>query len=653
MPRTETQMTTVLARPDQHRADIQVLRALAVVLVVLQHARLPYLPGGFLGVDIFFVISGFLMTGLIDKGQTDGSFSLVGFYRRRARRLLPAAVATLTVTAILSDLLLDPYELERFVWQLVGSVTLVSNFVLWRQSFYFDSAAYLKPLLHMWSLSIEEQFYLAFPITMLVLRRRWHLAAALLLTALSAIACFYLVNRMPSPAFYLLPTRAWELGVGVCMALLLQHGVITAHRLPGVRVVCSGILIVIPMIATDRGHPGLFAAIICSATAVLMIPGSTVTARGVLMRPITAIGDRSYSLYLVHWPLFALAENIFLTPVPGAVRAVLVLVALVCTELQYRFVEQRFRRAPLGLPRLAVFIAVPLLLAVVSFVVAKESATVYTVARDNNVGLSPACDYRGVFTDRPDCRSAPAPHVMLWGDSIAMSLADGLAATVPDGIVQATRTVCGPVVGLAPSTWLYPRTWAQSCADFNASVLDYVEQHPEITTVVLASSLAQYVPGAEDLGWRVLENTGNAWVEHAQDMPTLLRHVSATVEAMRVAGKHVVLFAPPPSDDMDDARCLDRSGAGKLTIGAPPDCALSVAKYRRFRKSILDFLGALQDQRIVPVLYLDGYLCDASACRSHADGVPFYRDAVHLSHSGSRFIGKAMNWGKLIAKLAS
>ena len=651
LPRASVQAPGTVV-PSQHRLDIQVMRGWAVILVVMHHARLPYLPGGFLGVDIFFVISGFLMAGLIDKSLANGNFRLIEFYQRRARRLLPAASATLVITAIAAVFVLEPSELRNFAWQLFGSITMTANVVLWRQSDYFASLASYKPLLHMWSLSVEEQFYLVLPTLMLLTSRRRHLAIISVLTLMSAILCFVMVRIAPSPTFYLFPTRAWELGVGVCTALLLRHGVLSPRILRIPRLLCILTLIIVPIVANDRGHPGLAAALMCVATAVLLIPGSTINI-GQLTRPLIVVGDRSYSLYLVHWPLFAFASNIFFDQVPGFVNFALVGVALLLTELQYRFVETPFRHGKWGFREVALFGSAPLALAVACLFVASSTATAVTSARANNAGLSPACDFHGPFFDRGECRSSPTPHTLLWGDSFAMALADGLAESVPGGIEQATRTICGPIEGLAPTNSLWPPAWAKSCLEFNDSVMAYIRAHTEIETVVLASALVQYIPGAEDLGWKFLEKTPTGSAEQNQDLHVLTSHLEATVKALRAAGKRVVLFAPPPSDETDGARCMERASSGKPTVGAPLNCNLNRADYEQMRKPLLQFLQELATANTVPIIYFDQSLCTGDSCRRSIDGVSLYRDGGHLSHPGSRLLGKEMNWGALVDRAAS
>jgi len=198
------------------RSDIQALRGLAVLLVIFQHAKAGFLPAGYLGVDIFFVISGYLITGILAREHARGGIRFGAFYFRRARRLLPAAGVTFAVTAVLAYVLLDAVEWRDFTRQLAGAVTFTANFVLLGQTGYFAHAAELKPLLHVWSLAVEEQFYLLLPALLaLAPRRAWAPLLTGLLVASLAL-CLWWEGSRPDAAFYLLPARAWELGIGSC-----------------------------------------------------------------------------------------------------------------------------------------------------------------------------------------------------------------------------------------------------------------------------------------------------------------------------------------------------------------------------------------------------------------------------------------------------
>ena len=192
------------------RTDIQVLRGFAVLIVLFYHAKMGFLPAGYLGVDVFFVISGFLITHLVKSGLERGDFSFSEFYFRRAKRLLPAAYVTFFVTALLAPFFLGSIEMSDFRMQMLGAVAFIGNIVLWQQSGYFGGAAEFKPLLHVWSLAIEEQYYFILPAFLFFLPRRFWKPVTAFVLVFSLALCLFLVQKKASATFFLLPTRAWN-----------------------------------------------------------------------------------------------------------------------------------------------------------------------------------------------------------------------------------------------------------------------------------------------------------------------------------------------------------------------------------------------------------------------------------------------------------
>jgi peptidoglycan/LPS O-acetylase OafA/YrhL len=644
-PKTEVRQTTTRAV----RTDIQVMRALAILLVLIHHAGFPYLPGGFLGVDVFFVISGFLMTGLIDEGLENGRFTFASFYARRIRRLLPAAYATLVVVALVAPWVVDSWEYRSFTMQLAGSFGFVGNMVLWKQADYFSTGAALKPLLHMWSLSVEEQFYIALPLVLWLCPARRRLPLVTALTLISAVLCLWLVQHVPSAAFYFLPTRAWELGIGSIAALVVRRGMLPAQPSIGLRIVCALLVVLVPLFANEAGHPSWAAVTVCLATGILVLPGLDLDARR--WRTLTLIGDRSYSLYLVHWPVYAFANNIVIGAVPGWVNAGLILLCLLWTELQYRLVEQRFRTFPLDRRRGAMLVLVPILAIGATLLTARGMTTPETVTRARNSGLASVCDYGTAFLDLPACRTAKEARTMVWGDSYAMAVTQGLAASSPQGVVQATKTVCAPLLGISlMDGGQYPRNWAEGCIAFNRSVVFYLEHHPEIQTVVLVSAMVNYIPGAEEAERTFLVDRDGGAIEQRRSVALMLQSLDTTVRKLRAMGKRVILFAPPPSIGADMARCLDRQRGGLPTSSPWPGCSFTRADYLAQRRPVLDYLK--QARQIAPVLSLDDELCRSGRCATHLNGVILYRDKGHLSTAGSHLLGQQMSWGEMVVQAA-
>ena len=631
------------------RHDIQALRGAAIILVLLQHAGLPYTSAGFLGVDIFFVISGFLITGLIEDRLESGQFSFLRFYQQRIRRLLPAAFVTLLAVAMLAPVFLDSLELRAFVWQLLGSFFFVANIVLWRQSDYFGSGAGFKPLLHMWSLSIEEQFYLGLPLLLWLCPKRLKLLTIVILSTISCALCLYLVQHSPTKAFYLIPARAWELGFGSIVALSVRRNLLLPRPLKKTRAICALIILTVPFVADERGHPGAVAAVICAASAILMVPGLPANFGMRLLAPLSIVGDRSYSLYLVHWPIIVFCNHILLYTAPSDLSAAILVLCFGVAEVQYRLVEQRFRTMAVTLSKVLLLGGVAIAASAATYVGSRLETTVDTFSRAPNEGFSAQCEYHDTFTAKPVCQSSAAVHIMVWGDSFAISLVNGITAATTGGVVQATQSGCGPFLGLAPTNETQaPRAWSESCISFNHSVADYLSHHPEIQTVVLSSALAQYVPGAEHRGWRALVEEPVGMVVRDQSSEQVLSRLIQTVRAIRAMGKHVVLFAPPPTYTFDTSRCLDRIDSGKLTIPASPDCAFSRSDYEQYRKPILAFLTQVRSLGLLPVVSLDEFICPTARCQTRLNGIMLYRDADHLSVPGSVLLARQMHWGELI-----
>jgi peptidoglycan/LPS O-acetylase OafA/YrhL len=335
----------------QRRDDIDGLRALAVLGVVLHHAGLAALPGGFVGVDVFFVISGFLISRIITDGVADGSFSLVHFYERRARRILPALIPVVALSLIAGYWLLLPDDYENLGQSAVATSLFANNVLLTLTSGYWDLAATFKPLLHTWSLGVEEQFYIAYPLlALLLLRRRPQLFAPMLAggIAISLLLSVTLSARQPDASFYLIHTRAWELLLGALTAWRMPPAP-PRERMAHALALTGLAMIVAAMVLIDAAapYPGWRALLPCAGTALILRYGAVGgLARHMLgWRPLVLVGLASYSIYLWHQPLFAFARAMRVTPPDAAVMAALTLATLAIGYASWRWIEQPFRDA--------------------------------------------------------------------------------------------------------------------------------------------------------------------------------------------------------------------------------------------------------------------------------------------------------------------
>lgn len=340
-----------------YRPEIDGLRALAVVPVILFHADFGAFGGGFVGVDVFFVLSGYLITSLLIADLQAGRFSLVDFYDRRARRILPALFVVLLASLPLAWISMTPAQLHEYFQSLAAVVFFVSNVLFWQQDGYFAQAAELKPLLHTWSLAVEEQFYIVFPLMLLALWRLGRHGLPWILLAMT-LASFSLgvwaTPAMPSASFYLIPTRAWELLAGALCALVLTRrqaaGLAPPQSNLAAAVGLVGILAALVMFDPETPFPGHAAALPVLGTCLLILfaPTGSAVARLLALRPLVGLGLVSYSAYLWHQPLFATARLMSdAEPAPGLMLALSGL-SLALAWVSWRLVERPFRHGARG-----------------------------------------------------------------------------------------------------------------------------------------------------------------------------------------------------------------------------------------------------------------------------------------------------------------
>jgi peptidoglycan/LPS O-acetylase OafA/YrhL len=330
-----------------YRPEVDGLRALAVIAIMGNHAGVPWLPGGYLGVDIFFVISGFVITRLIMAEQASGTFSLLAFWRRRVRRILPALAVVLLACLGASLVLLTPQQMEDFLRVYFGALVMVPNIVLWTDVSYFTEAAATRPLLHLWSLGVEEQFYLFFPFILFLLwrrsaRTRWATLSAIALASFVCASALLVVD--PTAGFYLLPSRAWELIAGALAALAVRR---PGPRASQVLSVVGLLLVLVPLFIFRPASPGPETLIpIAGVVLCLLTAGSTTLVGRVLTAsPIILIGKGSYGAYLWHWPLLVFARIQNVDEPSLAVKLALMVVALSLGLASWRWIETPFRRS--------------------------------------------------------------------------------------------------------------------------------------------------------------------------------------------------------------------------------------------------------------------------------------------------------------------
>lgn len=489
------------------RPDIEGLRALAILPVVVFHAWPAALPGGFVGVDIFFVISGYLITTLLLQRLADGSYSIGSFYAARIRRIFPALFAMLALVTPVGLLLLEPQPLQEFA-RLLGATSLfVSNLELYRTTGYFEGAAELKPLLHTWSLAVEEQYYIVFPPLLAVLWRyaRAWIGWALLAVGLVSLAyCLRLMGHDSALAFYAAPARTFELMIGSGLAWWMSRSATVPVR-PAWVDAWIGWGALVALIASlcfmraDLAFPGPSALWPCLATAALIWVGGsarTGATRLLSVAPLRWIGAHSFSLYLWHWPVLVLARHVLLDQPSPWQAGVCVVLSVVLAWMSLRWIETPVRHARIrqGALLASGLLAMALSLAAAWGVwqLAEQRAARPGVDAQLRAGAldfsadRQRCHSRGNAWIDYDARcifgspGAPA-SLVVWGDSHGVELARAVGDRAADfRVVQLTASSCPPALGYTPPD-------RARCPQANEALIERLSRDTDVKTVVLVA----------------------------------------------------------------------------------------------------------------------------------------------------------------------
>ncbi len=610
----------------KYRADIDGLRTLAVLPVLLYHLDVPPFSGGFVGVDIFFVISGFLITSVIwaqlQTGVGLGGL-LVGFYDRRLRRIFPALAVVLAFTVAVGSWLLLPLDLRDLGRSTMATSLFVSNIYFWLVAGYFDAPAHMKPLLHTWSLAVEEQFYIVFPFVAFLLHR---LSRAKVLTVLGllAVVSFAISVRLtytaPTSAFYLPQSRAWELLLGALLAV--------APRLPGMRTTREiagvlGLALVAGsffVINLSWPFPGATALAPCVGAGLIIyagMEGSTSVGRLLSTAPMVWVGKRSYSLYLWHWPLIVFARYWLVRDLNLGEAAVVGGLALLASDLSLRWIEAPFRRSGVG--RSIVFGLAGAGVTVFVGIGFIGHATNGMPQRFPTLGVPPGPEaYTACLILEPktfrewsprSCTfsgpTAQAPLVALWGDSYAAHYLPGLRTLQAHDhftIVQLTSAGCSPFLS-------HDEAKSPDCREFGADSAAWIMVHrPQL--VILAARWNRYRDPREA----------------AEELGRSLAKLRAAHIPVLVIGESPVFGGPVPqilNMLARRGRTTDRLTPLNAFLTDPPVETVSRANRAAFfspRKA----------------------LCSANGCLLAVDGQPVHWDEGHLSVAGSVFLASKM-----------
>ncbi|PRY20719.1 peptidoglycan/LPS O-acetylase OafA/YrhL [Aliiruegeria haliotis] len=640
-----------------YRKDIDGLRAVAVLSVVLNHAGLPGVPGGYVGVDVFFVISGYLISQILLREIAEERLSLAAFYERRARRILPALFVVLAACLLGGWFLLLPAEYTALAQSTTATLLFVSNVWFWLGTGdYFHASVAFEPLLHTWSLAVEEQFYLLYPLLLMAVarwpRRKWGATIAVL--TLSSFALSVWALRHESVAgFYLAPTRAWELGIGALLALYPAPERATrssrhAAAVLGLCLICGSVV----LFSGSTPFPGVAALAPCVGAALVIWAGAvgqTVVGRLLSYRGLVFIGLISYSLYLWHWPVLVTARLI-------AGQAELpVGTAILCTAVScamawgsWRFVERPFRRqgALRNISRPKVFTAATssaALLICMALLVSSTDGFANRVPPDV-LQVHAHATARGEIDIR--CRSPgpghipcpigaqqQPPEVLVWGDSHAGAMLPGVSdwlESFGQGGVAMVRNACAPLLGVAR----LDGSDGSACAAHNHSVQDYLEAHTEIRTVILVARWPLLVEGtrpAGEAGALALLSIDGEPGHPVGNARAVAHGLSNTLRWLRTSGREVILIGSVPEIGFHVPKALARSRFAGTQMPAPPSRA--AFDVRSARADALLLTAAIRhDARLVRP---SDVLC-STKCRILDGERPLYFDDDHLSPHAAR-----------------
>jgi len=629
-----------------HRDDIDGLRAVAIVPVLLFHAGVSRFSGGFTGVDVFFVISGYLITGLILSNIAEGKFSIAHFYERRVRRILPALFFLLICASIAAYALLMPDEAREFGRSLFATMFFSSNVLFAKQTGYFQNPAEMKPLLHTWSLAVEEQFYILYPLTLFFITRYLRKQyAVVLLSALGLSLAFSVwdVHFHRSVSFYSSAARAWELLLGGILAV----GLIPAlrHRMLANSLATIGVVLLAGSFLFLSGSlpfPGLNALYPTVGTALIIYSGAqnkTIISKILSTKPFVFIGLISYSLYLWHWTLIVFFKYYSLRQLSGWNVAAVISAAVIIATLSWQFVEKPFRgKRSLVQSRKFLFSGAAAGSAIFVLIAGVFFLTHGLPARFNQQVLRLLASKNDYWAKREACMdricrvgdNRAEPSFILWGDSHAGAIAPVFEQIATSNHVSgfvAFSPACAPLVGLKR----YDEDDVEKCAGFNKLVLNFIEFH-HIQNVFLHARWALYAEGSrygQEWGGPVLLTRDRKQPEDYARFEGLL---TSAVEDLQQAHANVFIIASVPEVGMDVPTWLAR---GARTGRSPEALATPYPKFMARQARTLSLLSRVAEKYRVHLVFPDRMLCENDSCRSEKEDRVFYTDSNHLSVQGA------------------
>lgn len=629
----------------KYRAEIDGLRALAVVAVIQFHAGVELFSGGFVGVDIFFVISGYLITSIIIEDIENQRFSILNFYERRARRILPALFFIMLICMPFAWLWMLPSQIQDFTQSLIAVSLFASNVLFWHEGGYFDDAAANKPLLHTWSLAVEEQYYVLFPVFLILVWRFgknrvfW---ATVGLAVISLILSEWAWRNSPTAGFFLTPMRAWELLCGSIAAFIVQrNGVMKSDKLAWLGLTA----IVLSIFTYDQSTPmpSFYALVpVLGVVLILLYAGKETRVASFLSTKIfVGIGLMSYSAYLWHQPLFAFARIRALNDPSDFFMYGLGFVSFFLAYFSWKHIEMparnNYSRAKvwiLSLGGISFFFMVAL---AVHLKPEKYIPNYEWVAMlSANTGLGAHCDALNIRNIN-QCSTRPRPAVAIYGDSHAMHLVDGFGKEFREnvGVVQLTKSGCSPLINIAEEDHR-----AQECIAFNRAAREFLRTNDDIKVVVISSRFGLLDENA------LIRSENTVIADESHKKSAVLSEFNKVVDELVSVDKRVLLFSSTPQTNSHfrPGECVFNALNLKLNLD---NCSfIAPSRNKNGGLYIFDTIERADMQKID----LTKQLCPDNFCLASVEGLPVFGKGSHLSKFGAEYLGRKFKWGESVTE---
>lgn len=659
----------------KYRPDIDGLRAIAVVSVVTYHAFPTRIQGGFIGVDIFFVISGFLISTIIFENLDKGTFSFAEFYSRRIKRIFPALLLVLTTSYVFGWFFLLADEYKQLGKHIAAGMGFLSNFILWSEAGYFDSAAETKPLLHLWSLGIEEQFYLVWPFLVWIF---WHLKLDVIVLAVCIAALSFFLNMQavttdPVAAFYSPQTRFWELLSGSILAWsVLRHRTkaeVVRHKLdcwfrkalhrssaaPGKMEVLSNILSASGVVTLvfgfihinkDLSFPGAWAVVPVSGAVLMIMAGqkSWINKHVLSNRFVIWLGLISFPLYLWHWPLLSFARIVEREAPDRLTRSCALILSVILAWMTYRFLERPIRSSGRNHLKVSALSLMSIVIGATGYITYSHEGLTFRKKVKDNAENTAAFDWPKENLRNEECLSLILPRsiqfcllskgypvtVALIGDSHANAIYGFFKSyfnKTGDGVIMLGKGGCPPFLGVERDNL--------GCPIVMEEIIDHLEKDTNIKSIYITGRFAATLSGINFGN----EDTINYYSLRLVEDPSIndrskifSRGLSAMIDRLNKAGKKVTVILDLPELNFDPKSCL--------TMHKIKACAIDKKTVVDRQKNYRSIIKALATTHKFYTIDLMEAFCDEASCLAKHEGKVLYRDTNHLGIFGSPFLLK-------------